>query len=405
MNTQLPFCLPADITPAVFLAQYWQQKPLLIKNGLPSLANLLEPEDVQELALADEVTARLITQDNADPNQWQIQFSPFADDDITNTAKHCQRWTLLVQNLEQWSLEIAALWQHFRFVPQWQQDDIMVSYAPAGGSVGMHYDEYDVFLAQGYGSRRWQLGKFCNEDTPILPNQPLRLLDDMGDIIFDEVLEAGDVLYVPPRLAHYGVAQDDCLTFSFGFRRPSPVQLLDFLVDEYSQQADFKLPMAEPAKYIDHNTEHTDVSTAEAGTGVATHGSIANSTIDYMKQQLVEQLHTATGHDVFVNAVAKCLSSRRFDLIQEDEPMQPDDLAAQLNAGAVIIKEPAVKLLYTANPSKITCQGDIIKDVPEAAQRLLIRLADGETLQPEEVQVVEINTLCDWVNNGWITLL
>ena len=200
------YCLPTDITAERFINEYWQKKPLLIKNGLPQLIGMFEPDDIIELAQDEDATARLITQKN---NQWSLKTSPFKEKDFKNLPEH---WTVLVQNLEQWSPELANLWHAFDFVPQWQRDDIMVSYAPKGGSVGRHYDNYDVFLAQGYGSRRWQLGVYCDENTQFEKGQPIRIMSesDMGELIFDEVLEAGDVLYVPTGLSHFGVAQDDC---------------------------------------------------------------------------------------------------------------------------------------------------------------------------------------------------
>ncbi len=198
-------CLPPNITPAQFLEEYWQKKPLLIKQGLPQLIGMFEPDDILGLAVDEEATVRLITQTekknfekDEHPFIWKVKNSPLDETDFDNLPP---LWTTLVQNLEQWSPELGQLWQAFDFIPQWQRDDIMVSFAPQGGSVGSHYDEYDVFLAQGYGHRRWKLGKWCDENTQYLPDQPIRLLDDMGEIIFDEVLEAGDVLYVPPRLS------------------------------------------------------------------------------------------------------------------------------------------------------------------------------------------------------------
>ena len=131
---------------------------------MPDLIGMFEPEDILGLALEEGVSARLISQSDKNINQWSLKSAPLDEDDIYQTPK---LWTILVQNLEQWSPELGELWSHFDFIPKWQQDDIMVSVAPKGGSVGAHYDEYDVFLAQGYGARRWQLGKMCTSDTPL----------------------------------------------------------------------------------------------------------------------------------------------------------------------------------------------------------------------------------------------
>ena len=199
-------CLPFDITPEIFLRDYWQKKPLLIRNGLPEIIGQLLPDDILELAQTDDVVARLVKQHAED--HWELRKAPLSAQDFENLP---EKWSVLVQNLEQWSPTLGGLWNKLSFMPQWQRDDSMVSVAPQGGSVGKHYDEYDVFLVQAYGHRRWQLGKWCDPTTEFKADQPIRIFDDMGDIIFDEVLAPGDVLYVPSRLSHYGVAQDDCL--------------------------------------------------------------------------------------------------------------------------------------------------------------------------------------------------
>ena len=142
-----------------------------------------------------------------------VKSSPLIKGDFQKLPK---LWTLLVQAVDHYSFDLAELWKKFPFIPQWRRDDIMVSYAPKGGSVGQHFDFYDVFLVQGYGHRRWQLGQMCDENTAFVTGQPLKLLPEM-DVHFDEVLAPGDLLYVPPGLSHYGVAEDDCLTFRLAF--------------------------------------------------------------------------------------------------------------------------------------------------------------------------------------------
>ncbi|WP_298667568.1 cupin domain-containing protein, partial [uncultured Haemophilus sp.] len=147
------YCLPEGITPEIFLRDYWQKKPLIIRHGLPEIVGQFEPDDIIELAQGEDVTARLVKTFSDD--NWKVFFSPLSEEDFADVP---EKWSVLVQNLEQWSTELGQLWNKFGFIPQWQRDDIMVSYAPKGGSVGKHYDEYDVFLVQGYGHRRWQLG-------------------------------------------------------------------------------------------------------------------------------------------------------------------------------------------------------------------------------------------------------
>ncbi len=171
-----PLAVLGGITAEQFLSEYWQKKPLLVRNALPEIINILEPNDVKELALEENVTARLIKQKDKDSNQWSVKSSPLIKGDFQKMPK---LWTLLVQAVDHYSFDLAALWKKFPFIPQWRRDDIMVSYAPKGGSVGKHFDFYDVFLVQGYGHRRWQLGQMCDADTAFIPGQPLKLLPDI----------------------------------------------------------------------------------------------------------------------------------------------------------------------------------------------------------------------------------
>lgn len=326
MKPSIPFCLPNDMTVKTFLAEYWQKKPLLIKNGLPAIANLFCPDDVMALALEEEVVARLITQHpTAKGDQWQVKNAPLHQSDFEHTPA---LWTVLIQNLEQWSFELGELWTAFDFIPKWQQDDIMVSYAPAGGSVGKHYDEYDVFLAQGYGARRWQLGKMCDDDSQFMANQPIRLLDDMGEIIFDEILQAGDVLYVPPKLAHYGVAQNDCLTFSFGFRRPSMVQILDKLADIATTDKSLFLPLN--IVQIEQDSAHL----------------LHKDSIAHIKKIVIDKLQSEDMDEIFGHAIAELVSRRQYEALAFfDEPSLAQFMQL-LDEGANVSLNHASRFIY-----------------------------------------------------------
>ncbi len=207
-----------------FLADYWQKKPLLVRNAI---ANFMPPIDGDELAglsLEQEVESRLVIGED-----WKLEHGPFDEERFSSLpASH---WTLLVQAVDLWVPEVAELLQHFDFIPPWRIDDIMVSYAEDGGSVGPHFDYYDVFLIQGAGQRRWQIGGTCDAETPLLKNTELKILQQFEP--FNEwVLEPGDMLYLPPKVAHHGVAIGDCTTFSVGFRAPAATEMLDDLATE-----------------------------------------------------------------------------------------------------------------------------------------------------------------------------
>ena len=383
--TSIPLCLPDSITPEQFLAEYWQKKPLLIKQGLPQLIGMFEPEDMLGLALEEEASARLLTQAATKPvdePQWQLKKSPLSETDFDNLPA---QWTVLVQNLEQWSPELGQLWQAFDYIPQWQRDDIMVSYAPKGGSVGKHYDDYDVFLAQGYGSRRWQLGKFCDEQTEFVADEPLRLFDDMGELIFDEILEAGDVLYVPPKLSHFGVAQDDCLTFSFGCRRPNLMQIIDSLADIATNDSQLFIPMLLPQ-------------------ALQNSGELQADSIAAIKAQLLEMLQSERGDDMIRQAVSEVVSKRQYDALMPEETLDTDELVQALSEGALLQADYSNRLLYNQTRDGITlyANGQRLDGLDNAAIAVLMRLADGESLRYDDVADVAADDLSEWLENGWI---
>lgn len=206
---------------AVFLRDYWQKKPLLIKNPWQSWENPLDPDELAGLGCEDDVEARLVT---LSADTWSIEHGPVPEERFGQLEK--KPYSLLVQAVDHYVPDVAALIEPFRFIPNWRVDDVMVSYATDGGGVGPHFDQYDVFLIQGLGRRRWQVGGLCDDHSELLPHDDLRLLANF--VATEEwVLEPGDILYVPPRIAHNGVAiGDDCMTYSIGFRAPARSELL-----------------------------------------------------------------------------------------------------------------------------------------------------------------------------------
>jgi len=220
-----------DISVDEFLAEYWQQKPLLIRNALPGFTSPISPDELAGLALEDEVESRIVVEAGISP--WELRCGPFDENDFQQLPD--SHWTLLVQAVDLWVPDVAQFLEHFRFLPPWRLDDIMVSYAPLGGSVGPHFDYYDVFLLQAEGQRRWQIGSYCDQHTPTRQGTPLRILQEFTSV--DEwTLGPGDMLYLPPRIAHWGVAENDCLTYSVGFRSPTLSDILGDLATELMAQ-------------------------------------------------------------------------------------------------------------------------------------------------------------------------
>jgi len=211
-----------DFDVDLFLRDYWQKKPLLIRNPWGRWVNPVEPDELAGLACEEGVESRLIGRTDG---RWSVEHGPLPEDRFEHMG--AAPWTLLVQAVDMHVPDVAALIAPFRFVPNWRIDDVMVSYATDGGGVGAHYDQYDVFLIQGLGRRRWRVGQHCDADTPLLLQEDLRLLAEFEQT--DEwVLEPGDILYVPPGIAHDGVAVgDDCMTYSVGFRAPARSELVE----------------------------------------------------------------------------------------------------------------------------------------------------------------------------------
>ncbi|MBP0589161.1 cupin domain-containing protein [Paraburkholderia sp. LEh10] len=212
-----PTALLGNLTPSQFMRRYWQKKPLLIRQAIPGIAAPLARDELFELADQDEVESRLITHFR---NKWQLEHGPFAADELPSVKQRA--WTLLVQGVDLHNDSARALLDRFRFVPDARLDDLMISYATDGGGVGPHFDSYDVFLLQVHGKRRWRIG--AQRDLSLQPGLPLKVLQRF-EADEEWLLEPGDMLYLPPHIAHDGVAEGECMTCSIGFRAPSTNEL------------------------------------------------------------------------------------------------------------------------------------------------------------------------------------
>lgn len=210
-----------------FLADFWQKKPLLVRGALAAAAHTLDRARMIELACRDDVESRLVT---GTRRTWHVERGPFHKRDFARLPR--RGWTLLVNGLETVLPAARALQQQFSFIPYARHDDVMASYAAPGGGVGPHFDSYDVFLVQGMGARRWQISS--QRDLELIEGAPLKILSRFRPQRAWTV-HGGDLLYLPPRYAHHGVAVDECITWSVGFRAPDrqemAEQLLDFVRD------------------------------------------------------------------------------------------------------------------------------------------------------------------------------
>lgn len=241
----MPDPLLNGLTPGQFLRRHWQKKPLLARNALPDIAQLVSRRDLFELAQDPEIESRLVTRHG---RRWILAHGPFRKSALDRLPR--RNWTLLVQGVDQALPRAQSLLSRFSFIPYARLDDLMVSYAPPGGGVGPHFDSYDVFLLQGAGRRRWRLSR--QHDLHLEDKAPLKILRDFRPSR-EHVLAPGDLLYLPPRHAHNGIALEECITLSVGFRAPSAQELgsrfLDFLQDGLALPGRYADPGLRPARH------------------------------------------------------------------------------------------------------------------------------------------------------------
>ncbi|MEP7350509.1 MAG: cupin domain-containing protein [Sphingorhabdus sp.] len=311
-----------------FLSHYWQKKPLLIKNPWVAWENPLEPDELAGLACEEEVESRLIEQT---PDSWKVENGPLAESRFGKLGK--TPWTLLVQAVDHHIPEVAALIEPFRFVPNWRIDDVMVSYATDAGGVGPHFDQYDVFLIQGLGKRRWQVGALCDAATELLPHDDLRLLANF-EAAQEWLLEPGDILYVPPRVAHNGVALgDDCMTYSIGFRAPSRAELIADFYDDLLED------MSDDDRYGDPDLQKQ-----------SNPGEISADAVAGLHAMITAKLGDA---QAFARWFGKYNSTPKYPDIewQPEEPVEIEELREGLAGGAALCRNPASRFSFIRQPS------------------------------------------------------
>ncbi len=334
--------------PAGFLRDYWQRQPLLIRHALPNFEDPLSTEELAGLSLEPDIESRLI---ECTADTWSVEYGPFQE----NSFSRDNPWTLLVQAVDHHVPAVAHLRQLIDFLPQWRIDDIMISYATDGGGVGPHYDNYDVFLLQGRGQRRWRLGQYCDENEALLPHDELRVLDNFHDES-EYTVEAGDILYVPPRLAHWGIAIGDCMTYSIGLRAPRINDLLSRWTDDLTEKLDPELLYRDPPL------------TPASAAGEITHNSVRAALAQL--QSLLEQ--APENPDWF----GELVTEPRYDDL---EPPPRCTLAAD----ALLSLNPASRLAWSqqADALRVYANGDTLA-APLDCRALLEQLCGGLTVCP-----------------------
>ncbi len=356
----------------LFLRDYWQRQPLLIRNPWADWRNPLEPDELAGLACEEGIESRLIVHGE---NGLALENGPLPEARFADLAG--QIYTLLVQAVDHHVPQVAALIEPFRFVPDWRIDDVMVSYAVTGGGVGPHFDQYDVFLVQGLGQLRWRVGPVCNDATPLHPHADLRLLQGF-DTVAEWDLGPGDILYVPPGVAHDGVAlSDDCMTYSVGFRAPSVAELVDGWADHCAAA------LPEDRRYADPGLMRQ-----------AHPAEITAPALDRLQALVLEAL---SDRAEFARWFASHASQPKYPEIdwQPEETFSPDDVRGLLAEGAALERNPASRFAFVRQDGGATLLAVNGETWPctGAAAELAVQVCDGPAFTPAPDQPDEVLAL------------
>lgn len=351
-----------DITPEQFLAEYWQKKPLLIKQAVPNFQGTIDANELAGLAMEQEIESRIISHDGN--NNWQVQHGPFDDYSSFGEAN----WTLLVQAVNNWSRETNDLISLINFIPRWRIDDVMVSFSTPDGGVGAHLDQYDVFILQGEGRRRWQVGKPDASLETLLPHPDLKQVSPFEPLI-DEITEPGDLLYIPPNHPHNGVSIENSLNFSIGFQAPSNQDLwsgfADRLIDNNVGEQRFGDPTR--IRAIDSRVLTTEDTTA-------------------LRNFMLEQVNN---DGLFQEFIGKYLtqSHHALELLIPMEPFSTEQVLDILDVDTVHLSQVSgVKTLISQSPAHMLyINGDEFA-IDEDTLALAKRLCDSLPLTTQEAK-------------------
>ncbi|PIA71269.1 cupin [Ectopseudomonas toyotomiensis] len=349
MNPDTPLQLLGGLTAREFLRDYWQKKPLLVRQAITDFESPISPDELAGLALEEEVESRLVIEHGERP--WELQRGPFNEDTFQNLPE--RDWTLLVQTVDQFVPEVAELLEDFKFLPKWRIDDLMISFAAPGGGVGPHFDNYDVFLLQAHGHRRWQIGQMCDADSPLLPHADLKILAQFEPT--DEwVLAPGDMLYLPPCLAHCGTAEDDCMTYSVGFRAPSAAEVLTHFTDFLGQF----LPDEE--RYSD-----ADIQPSEDP------NQIQRDALERLKALLNEHM---SDERLLMTWFGQFMTEPKYPELVAGIEIEEEDFLGALEDGAILIRNPSARMAWSEVGEDLVLFASGQSRLVSARQRELLKL-------------------------------
>lgn len=324
LNMQIPSTFFGNLSEAQFLAEYWQKKPLLVRGAWPGFESPLSPEAFLALSARSDAYSRLMVRLDGN-HRWDVREGPFSKAVFEKMPD--SQWTLLIQEVDRLVPEVREMLQVVSFLPNWRLDDIMISYAANGGGVGAHTDNYDVFLLQGYGRRRWQINTVPVVEENLIEGIDVSILADFVPDC-DWVLEPGDMLYLPPKIAHHGVALGPCMTFSIGCRAPGALEfvtgLLDNVLSEMDPEERYSDPHLKPGRHP---------------------GLLGDQVVEWAKSLVQRVIDDKTA---LTNLVGKILSEPRREA--EEGPYAHLPFGEIFGSGKTLKPYAASQLIYVQNP-------------------------------------------------------
>lgn len=360
-----------DIDLQTFLSEYWQKKPLVIRNALPDFESPVSPEEMAGLSLEDEVESRIVIQKGE--NDYQLLKGPFTEETYQGLPE--TNWTLLIQGMDRLIPDVTDLLNDFDFLPRWRIDDIMVSYATKGGNVGPHFDHYDVFLVQAAGKRNWTLtAQDCREDNYI-QGVDLRLMKTFK-VEEDYVFEKGDILYLPPKWGHHGVALDDeCMTYSVGYRTYRGQELWDSFGDHLSEMAAFKSLYLDPTWQSGLNPgEITDAAADQAQT--------------LLKSVLEDKKLMKTWFGRFATQLDPVAAQQLPEPLTEEEVPDIEDFMGALQTEVGLIKDPVCRFAYSeVDGQTLLYINGAIWETFGASNEFMTKIANQSFLTQDEIML------------------
>lgn len=380
---QQPIALLGDISPADFMATYWQKKPLLIRQAAPEFIDRFPVDDLFELAESDDVESRLVQQQRG---RWKMMRGPI-DPEIRPTLSK-KHWSLLVQGVNLHDDDAAALLGRFRFIPDARLDDLMVSYAVDGGGVGPHFDSYDVFLLQTHGRRRWRISQ--QKDLTLDPTQPMKILAHF-EAEQEWILEPGDMLYLPPHVAHDGVALGECITCSIGFRAPGERELT----------AQFLHAMAER---IEREDDQRGRRYQDRGQEAVSHPAALPTRLVEATQRLVEAVKWRPSD--ISGFLGTYLTEPKATVFFDPpyRPLKADAFVKRVMARGLRLDNRTL-MLYDAR--QVFINGESVDVDSTATRKTLCLLADQRILDAQRVVTLSnespiVDLWYEWYLAGWI---